>query len=78
MKANRQAVGGRAGASKRMLSKDLLEILVCPSCKKPLEQKAPEPGDDVQARLVCTGCGLRFPVRDDIPIMLIDEAAPPK
>lgn len=61
-----------------MLSKDLLEILVCPSCKKPLEQKDPEAGDNVQARLVCTGCGLRFPVRDDIPIMLIDEAAPPK
>lgn len=61
-----------------MVSKDLLDILVCPACKKPVEWREPEPGDDVQGRLVCTGCGLRFPVRDDIPIMLIDEAAPAK
>jgi len=61
-----------------MISKELLDILVCPSCKKPVDWRDPEPGDDVQGRLVCTGCGLRYPVRDDIPIMLIDEAAPPK
>jgi uncharacterized protein YbaR (Trm112 family) len=30
--------------------------------------------DDAAERLVCTGCGLRYPVRDDIPVMLIDEA----
>lgn len=61
-----------------MISKELLEILACPSCKKPVVLKDPAPGDDAQARLVCTGCGLRYPVRDDIPIMLIDEAAPPE
>ncbi len=60
-----------------MISKDLLDILACPSCKKPVQLTDASPGDDVQARLVCTGCGLRYPVRDDIPIMLIDEAAPP-
>lgn len=59
-----------------MLDKELLEILVCPGCRKPVVLRAPDPGDDAQARLVCTGCGLRYPVRDEIPIMLIDEAAP--
>ncbi|MFQ5430803.1 MAG: Trm112 family protein [Phycisphaerae bacterium] len=61
-----------------MIDKSLLDILVCPSCKQPVELKDPDPGDDAQARLVCTGCGRRYPVRDDIPIMLIDEAAPPR
>ncbi len=46
----------------------LLEILACPKCHAELTV------DDAAARLVCTGCGLRYPVRDDIPVMLIDEA----
>jgi len=49
----------------------LLEILACPDCHAPLE------ADDEQSRLVCTGCGLRYPVRDDIPVLLIDEAERP-
>ncbi len=61
-----------------MIDKDYLDILACPSCRKPLEQVSPEPGDDAESRLVCTGCGLRYPVRNGIPIMLIDEAAPSK
>ncbi|MCG8408065.1 MAG: hypothetical protein MI923_22935 [Phycisphaerales bacterium] len=61
-----------------MIDKELLDILVCPSCKKPVELKDPDPGDTAQARLVCAGCGRRYPVKDDIPIMLIDEADPPK
>lgn len=46
----------------------LLDILVCPICKSGLEyrQKAQE--------LVCKPCKLAFPIRDDIPIMLEDEA----
>jgi uncharacterized protein YbaR (Trm112 family) len=52
------------------LSPKLLEILVCPKCKGPLEYHA-----DEQA-LLCKTCRLRYPVRDDIPIMLIDEATP--
>jgi uncharacterized protein YbaR (Trm112 family) len=60
-----------------MIDEKLLDILVCPSCKEPVDLKEPGPGDDAQARLVCRGCGLRYPVREDIPIMLIDEAAPP-
>jgi uncharacterized protein YbaR (Trm112 family) len=50
------------------LSPQLLEILVCPKCKGPLEYKMS------QATLVCHSCRLSYAVRDDIPIMLIDEA----
>ena len=46
----------------------LLEILVCPLCKGPLDyRKAP-------GELVCKACRLAFAVKDDIPIMLADEA----
>ncbi len=52
------------------LNPDLLAVLACPKCKQPVE---PAPDG---AWLVCAACGLRYPVRDDIPIMLIDEASP--
>jgi hypothetical protein len=57
-----------------MLDKELLDILACPKCKQPVEYLAD------QQKIVCTNpdCGLRYPVRDDIPIMLIDEAEDPK
>jgi uncharacterized protein YbaR (Trm112 family) len=48
---------------------ELLAILVCPKCKGDLDYR---PADAV---LVCSTCRLRYPVRDGIPIMLIDEAA---
>ena len=51
-----------------MISQDLLDILVCPVCKKPLVQK--ESGE----RLKCTECHRVYPVRDNIPILLVDEA----
>jgi uncharacterized protein len=53
-----------------MLDEKLLEILVCPKCKGELEYRR-EDGE-----LVCAACRLRYEVRDDIPIMLIDEARP--
>ena len=59
-----------------MIDKELLEILVCAACKKPLSPKEPQPGEKVDGWLVCTGCGLRFPIREMIPIMLIEEAVP--
>jgi uncharacterized protein YbaR (Trm112 family) len=59
-----------------MIDKDLLEILVCAACKKPLNPADAQPGEKVDGWLVCTGCGLRFPIREKIPIMLIDEAVP--
>ncbi len=46
----------------------LLEILVCPICKGPLHYKKPE------QELVCKPCRLAFPVKDDIPVMLENEA----
>lgn len=53
-----------------MLDERLLEILVCPKCRGDLEHRtSPE-------ELVCHGCRLRYEVRDDIPIMLIEEAVP--
>ena len=48
----------------------LLEILVCPNCRGGLEL------EDNPPALVCPACRLRYPVRDGIPIMLIDEATP--
>ena len=52
------------------LSTQLLAILVCPKCKGALEYRESEPA------LLCHSCKLRYPVRDDIPIMLLDEASP--
>ena len=50
----------------------LLEIVACPACKSSL--RADEPAEE----LVCTGCGLAYPVRDDIPVLLVDEARTPR
>ena len=50
------------------LSRQLLDILVCPQCKGELELV------DSLPALVCHACRLRYPIRDDIPVMLVDEA----
>ncbi len=47
---------------------DLLAILACPSCKGELAQLGAGEG------LACPKCGVVYPVRDDIPIMLVEEA----
>jgi len=52
------------------LSPQLLAILVCPKCKGSLEYREQEPA------LLCHQCQLRYPIRDEIPIMLLDEAMP--
>jgi hypothetical protein len=52
------------------ISKELLDILACPKCKGPLRLTAAGDGLD------CEACRLRYEIRDDIPIMLIDEAKP--
>ena len=54
--------------SNYMLNKDLLEILACPKCKGDLEYKQKE------EKLVCHQCRLIYHIKDDIPVMLIDEA----
>ncbi len=52
------------------VSKELLEILVCPKCKGDVTLTEKEDG------LVCKACALVYEIRDDIPIMLIEEAKP--
>jgi uncharacterized protein YbaR (Trm112 family) len=52
------------------LSPKLLALLVCPKCKGALAYHESE------SALTCSQCRLRYPVRDDIPIMLLDEATP--
>ncbi len=51
----------------------LLDILACPVCHSPLRP------DEASDELICTGeaCGLAYPVRDDIPVLLVDEARRP-
>ena len=51
-----------------MISKELLDILACPKCKGPVELTEKEDG------LICRSCRLFYEIRDDIPVMLIDEA----
>jgi len=51
-----------------MIPQDLLEILVCPVCKKPVSLLEGKSG------LKCGECRRVYPVRDDIPVMLVDEA----
>jgi uncharacterized protein len=52
------------------LDPKLMEIIVCPADHGPLQ-----PVDD---ELVCQSCGLAYPVRDDIPVLLVDEARRPE
>ena len=53
------------------LDPQLLEILACPNCRAELRV------DEAASELVCTGCGYAYPVRDDIPVLLVDEARSP-
>jgi uncharacterized protein YbaR (Trm112 family) len=50
------------------MDKRLLEILVCPLCKSPLHL------DTVKHELICKADRLAYPIRDDVPVMLVDEA----
>jgi|TARA_R110002096_G_scaffold269820_10_gene463711 uncharacterized protein YbaR (Trm112 family) len=50
------------------MDKKLLDILACPACKSGLKHIKE------QQELVCLGCRLAYPIRDEIPIMLIDDA----
>lgn len=53
-----------------MIDKELLDILACPLCKTEVKLE--------EGKLVCVKCGRRYPIRDGIPIMLIDEAELPE
>lgn len=50
------------------VAKELLDILVCPLCRTPVKMTPDEKG------LKCPTCHRVYPIRDDIPVMLIDEA----
>ena len=49
-----------------MINKELLEILACPACKGNVEYK--------EERIVCLGCGRKYPIKEGIPVMLVEEA----
>ena len=53
-----------------VIDRELLEILACPKCKGDIVVAEKEDG------LICKSCKLIYPIRDDIPVMLIDEALP--
>ena len=53
-----------------MIKQELLDILACPKCKGPVQLNAEK------NELICQACKLVYEIRDDIPIMLIDEAKP--
>lgn len=50
------------------ISKESLNIIACPKCKGKIE------ADEGKNAIVCSECRLSYPLRDDIPVMLIDEA----
>ena len=52
------------------ISQELLDILACPKCKGELKMTEKQDG------LACNSCKLVYPIREDIPVMLIDEAKP--
>jgi uncharacterized protein YbaR (Trm112 family) len=58
------------------LSEELLAVIVCPDCHGDLSV-VESPDVDGAGELVCQGCGLVYPVRDDIPVLLVDEARRP-
>jgi uncharacterized protein len=49
-----------------MIDKELLAILACPACKGDVEQE--------EGKILCPQCGRKYPIKDGIPIMLVDEA----
>jgi uncharacterized protein YbaR (Trm112 family) len=55
-----------------MIDKELLDILACPACKGDIKY------DQENEKLICQECGRRYPIRDGIPVMLIDEAEMPE
>jgi hypothetical protein len=50
----------------------LLEIVICPACRADLRELAADAG------LECVACGRVYPVVDGIPVLLVDQASPPK
>ena len=49
-----------------MIDKELLDILACPACKAAVQLR--------DGKICCAGCGNKYPIREGIPVMLIEEA----
>jgi uncharacterized protein YbaR (Trm112 family) len=61
------------------VSEELLEILVCPKCKGRLELSPRSAGDAPAATdgaLICGRCRVRYPIEDDIPVLIVSAAKP--
>ena len=56
-----------------MISRELLDILACPACREHPPVRLSEDGK----WLICDKCGRHYPIKNDIPVMLIDEAVIP-
>lgn len=52
-----------------MIDKKLLDILACPACKSAVKTES--------EKIVCMKCGLKYPIKNGIPVMLVDEAERP-
>ncbi|MFC1522650.1 Trm112 family protein [Elusimicrobiota bacterium] len=57
-----------------MINEELLSILACPKCKGPIVYVRKDEKNSQTEYLDCSACKLRYDVRDDIPVMLIEEA----
>ena len=53
-----------------MIDQELLAILACPACQGDVELK--------EEKIVCVKCGRKYPIKDGIPVMLVDEAELPR
>ncbi len=53
-----------------MIDEELLKIMCCPACRGEVNER--------EGKVVCVKCGRRYPIRDGIPVMLIDEAETPE
>ncbi len=60
------------------MQQELLDILACPRCHGDIILKTEKCDGDVQKNigLTCAACAVMYPIRDDIPIMLLEEAIP--
>ena len=67
---NKNQVGDKILLEEKLMSinKELLDILACPKCKGEIRITEEKDG------LVCESCRLKYPIKDDIPVMLIEEA----
>ncbi|MCA9401724.1 MAG: Trm112 family protein [Candidatus Omnitrophica bacterium] len=52
-----------------MIDEDLISILACPACKGDVKEE--------NSKVLCLKCGRQYPIKDGVPILLVDEALPP-